>query len=163
MQNWQRRIRGALGMGLVWAAVGAVAGGVLARVPGFATDLPLGLLFTPLGFVSGVIFSGILVAIGRRRTLESISLPRFAGLGVASGLLLAGVIGAAAVLRGQSFLSEFLLFGTPLVAASAICAAGTLALARRAERRELRLRSGPGNDAFNISGSANAAIDAGDK
>jgi hypothetical protein len=38
---------------------------------------------------------------------------------------------------------EFLVFGPGLAVASAVCAAGSLALARRAERRELR---GPGGD-----------------
>ena len=31
MKQWGRRIRGAIGMGLAWAAAGVVAGGVLAR------------------------------------------------------------------------------------------------------------------------------------
>jgi hypothetical protein len=40
--------------------------------------------------------------------------------------------------------SEFLLFGPPLIVMSAVCASGSLALAQRAERREL---SGPSGDA----------------
>ena len=56
-----RRIRAAIGIGLTWAAAWFGAGILLARVPGFYSDLPFALLFAPLGFVTGVIFSGILV------------------------------------------------------------------------------------------------------
>src|SRR4051812_45056055 len=40
MTNWRRRIRGAIGMGLVWAAAGIAAAAVVARLPGFESDLP---------------------------------------------------------------------------------------------------------------------------
>jgi len=138
MKEWGRRIRAAIGMGLTWGAAWFGAGTLLARVPGFDSDLPFALLFAPLGFVSGIIFSGILVGIERRRSFGRVSLLRFAGWGVASGLLLSGIFGVAAALRGESLWGEFLVFGPPLAMASAVCAAGSLALARRAERRELR-------------------------
>ena len=48
--QWLKRIRGAIGIGLTWAAVWFGAGILLARVPGFYSDLP----FAPLGFVTGV-------------------------------------------------------------------------------------------------------------
>jgi hypothetical protein len=49
-------------------------------------------------FVTGIIFSGILVGIEGRRGFDRTSLSRFAGWGAASGLLLSGifVVGAAA-------------------------------------------------------------------
>ena len=53
MSKWGRRIRGAIRMGLAWAAAGFVAGTVLARVPGFQSDLPFALLFA-----AGPSFSG---------------------------------------------------------------------------------------------------------
>ena len=81
MKQWLRRIRGAIGIGLTWAAVWFGAGILLARVPGFYSDLPFALLFAPLGFVTGVIFSGTLVAVERRRRLDRGSLSRFAGWG----------------------------------------------------------------------------------
>jgi len=143
MKQWVRRIRGAIGMGLAWAAAGFGAGALLARVPGFYSDLPFALLFAPLGFFSGIIFSGILVVIAGRRGLDRMSLARFAGWGAASGLLLTGIFVVGAALRGASLWGEFLLFGPPLVIAGAVCAAGSLALARRAERREL---PGPSGD-----------------
>jgi hypothetical protein len=92
------------------------------------------LLFAPLGFVTGVIFSGILVAIERRRRFDRVSLSRFAGWGAVSGLLLSGTFVVGAALRGESLWGEFLLFGLPLALSSAASAAGSLALARRAQR-----------------------------
>jgi len=132
-----RRIRAAIGMGLTWGAAWFAAGILLARVPGFASDLPFALLFAPLGFATGVIFSGILVAIAGRRGFGRLSLSRFAWWGAVSGLLLSGIFAGGAALRGGSVWGEFLLFGPALALSSAVCAAGSLAVARRAERREL--------------------------
>lgn len=137
MKKWGRRIRGAIGMGLTWGAAWFGAGILLARVPGFYSDVPFALLFAPLGFVTGIVFSGILVAIEGRRSFDRMSLSRFAGWGAVSGLLLSGIFVAAAALRGGTLWGEFLVFGPPLTMASAVCAAGSLAVARRAERREL--------------------------
>src|SRR5258705_2984704 len=143
MKQWGRRIRAAIGMGLTWGAAWFGAGILLARVPGFSSDLPFALLFAPLGFVTGIIFSGILVGIEGRRRFDRMSLSRFAGWGAGSGLLLSGIFVAAAALRGAALWGEFLVFGPALAVASAVCAAGSLAMARRAERREL---PGPSGD-----------------
>jgi hypothetical protein len=142
MKNWGRRIRGAIGMGLTWGAAWFGAGILLARVPGFYSDLPFALLFAPLGFVTGIIFSGILVVIEGRRRFDRMSLSRFAGWGAASGLLLSGIFVVGAALRGASMWGEFLVFGPALTVASAACAAGSLAVGRRAERRALSDRRG---------------------
>ena len=142
MKSWWRRIRAAIGMGLTWGAVWFGAGILLARVPGVYSDLPFALLFAPLGFVTGIIFSGILVAIEGRRRFDRMSLLRFAGWGAVSGLLLSGIFVVGAVLRGATGWGEFLVFGPPLATASAVCAAGSLALARRAQRQELPGSSG---------------------
>lgn len=143
MKNWGRRIRAAIGMGLTWGAVWFVAGILLARMPGFYSDVPFALLFAPLGFVTGIIFSGILVVIEGRRRFDRMSLSRFAGWGAVSGLLLSGIFVVGAALRGETLWGEFLVFGPVLAVSSAVCAAGSLALARRAERREL---PGPSGD-----------------
>ena len=144
MKTWGRRIRAAIAMGLTWAAAWFVAGVLLARVPGLFSDVPFAILFAPLGFVTGILFSGVLVAIEGRRGFERLSLSRFASWGAASGLLLSGIFVAGAALRGASAWGEFLVFGPPLAIASAVCAAGSLAMARRAERRELREGSADG-------------------
>src|SRR5215217_8205519 len=142
MKEWGRRIRAAIGMGLTWGAAWFGAGILLARVPGFYSDLPFALLFAPLGFLTGIIFSGILVGIEGRHGFGRTSLSRFAGWGAASGLLLSGIFVVGAALRGAPVWGELLLFGPPLAIASAVCAAGSLAVARRAEWRELPDQSG---------------------
>jgi hypothetical protein len=137
MMTWLRRIRGAIGMGLTWAAAWFVAGILLARVPGFNSDLPFALLFAPLGFVTGILFFGFLVALERGRRFDRMSLGRFASWGAVAGLLLSGIFAVAAALGGQSVLREVLVLGPVLASAGAGCAAGSLALARRGETREL--------------------------
>jgi hypothetical protein len=122
-------------MGLMWGLAWSLAGGILARVPGFDSDLPFPLLFAPLGFAAGIVFSGILAASERGRGFDRLSLARFATWGVAGGLLLSGIPVVGAILRGGAVWSEFLLFGPALAIASGACAAGSLALARRAERQ----------------------------
>ena len=136
MKKWGRRIRGAIGMGLTWAAAGGFAGFLLARLTPFNPDLPFGLLFAGLGFITGVIFSVLLVIAGRRGA-DRMSLSRFASWGAVSGLLLSGTFAVGALLRGQGFWGDFLLFGPALIIGGAASATGSLALARWAARREL--------------------------
>jgi hypothetical protein len=133
MKKWLRRIRGAIGMGLTWAIAWFVAGIILLLVVGFgAADVPFPLFFGLLGFLAGVTFSGVLGIVERRRRFDQMSLPRFAGWGAVGGLLLSGTFAWAAGLGG-----EFLVLGPVFALAGAGCAAGSLALARRAEEREL--------------------------
>jgi hypothetical protein len=143
MNKWGRRVRAAIEIGLTWGAAWFGAGILLARVPGFYSDLPFALLFAPLGFVTGVMFSGILVVIEGRRRFDRVSLSRFAGWGAVSGLLLSGIFVVAAAMRGETLGREVLMLSPVLAMAGAVCAAGSLAVARRAERRELR---GPTGD-----------------
>ncbi len=137
MKTWWRRIRAGIGMGLTWAAAWFVAGLLLARVPGFYSDVPFAILFAPPGFVTGVLFSGILVAFERRRGIDRMSLSRVAGWGAVSGLLLSGIFVVGSLVSGAAVGGAILPLLLVPTAASAACAAGTLALARRAERREL--------------------------
>jgi hypothetical protein len=130
-------------MGPAWGAAGFGTGTLLAQVSSFDVDLPFALLFAPLGFLAGIVFSRILVAVAGRRGLDRMTLSRFAGWGALSGLLLSGIFVVGAALRGDAVWGEFLLFGPALATASAVCAAGSLALARRAERLEL---PGPDGD-----------------
>ena len=144
MKKWGRRIRGAIGMGLAWGAAGFGAGILLARVSSFDVDLPFALLFAPLGFFAGIIFSGILVVIEGGRGFDRMSILRFAGWGAVSGLLLSGIFVVGAALRGEALWGEFLVFGPVLATASAVCAAGSLpaeAELTEDEKRELLGRS----------------------
>ena len=133
MWKWLRRIRGAIGMGFTWAAAWFVAGFVPRWVFGVHADLPFPLLFGGLGFIAGVTFSGVLVLTEGRRRFEQMSLLRFAGWGAMGGLLL-----SALFVRGASLASgEVLAISTTFALASAVCASGSLGMARRAIRREL--------------------------
>ena len=133
MRNWLRRIRGAIGMGVTWAAALFVVGFVPRWVFGFNADLPFPILFGALGFIAGVIFSGVLVLTEGRRRFDEMSLPRFAAWGATVGLLLSALFVRGAALGW----GEVLAISTTCAVASAFCAAASLAVARRAVRREL--------------------------
>jgi len=132
MMTWVRRIRAAIGMGLIWAAAWGLAGGLLARVSSFDSDLPFPYLFAALGFATGIIFSGI-AQTERRSEFQRASLWRSAGWGAVSGLLLSALFVVGAALRGGSVWREFLTFGPPLTMAGGVSAAITLAVARRGQ------------------------------
>lgn len=134
MSRWRRRIRGALGMGLVWGVAWLGVGLVLLAIVGpDAADVPFPLGFGALGFLAGVAFSGVLGLIEGRRTFDQMSLPRFAAWGGLGGALFAAVFVAVAGLGVEALVGLGVVFG----GASAACAAGSLALARRAEDRDL--------------------------
>ena len=140
MRTWARRIRGAIGMGVLWAVALGVVGGVPRWVLGIETDAPIPLLFGVFGFLAGITFSALLTLTERRRRFDQLSLPRFAGWGAVGGLLLAGLWARVASLGW----GDVLAIAPTFAIACAACASGSLALARRAERREL---SGSHDDA----------------
>ncbi|MFL5562675.1 MAG: hypothetical protein ACJ79K_14480 [Gemmatimonadaceae bacterium] len=141
MRTWLRRIRGAVGMGVTWAAAWFAAGTVPRWVFGVNTDAPLPLVFGVFGFIAGVIFSVVLTMAEGRRSFDQMSLPRFAGWGALGGLLLSVVMARA----GSLGLGDVLALAPTLAIASAVCAAGSLAVAKRSVRRELP--DGGGNTA----------------
>ena len=133
MRKWLRRIRGAIGMGFTWAAAWASAGFVLAVVTRFQADAPFPLIFGVLGFTAGVIFSGFLALTEGRRRFDQMSLRRFAAWGAVGGLLLSALFSKA----GSLHWGDVLAIAPTFALASAVCASGSLAVARRAARREL--------------------------
>lgn len=133
MGNWLRRIRGAIGMGFVWGAAWSVAGFALAIITRFQADAPFPLVFGVFGFAAGVIFSALLALTGGRRKFEQMSLARFAGWGALGGLLLSAFFAKVATLG----LGDVLTVAPTFALASAACATGSLALARRAVQGEL--------------------------
>src|SRR4051812_26457098 len=133
MRNWLRRIRGAIGMGITWGAAWAVAGMVPRWVFGINADAPFPLIFGVLGFIGGIVFSAVLALTEAGRTLDEMSLPRFAGWGAIGGVLLAALF-ARAVSLG---LGDVLAVAPTFAVACAVCASGSLAIARRAEKRNL--------------------------
>jgi hypothetical protein len=128
MRTFLRRLRGAVVVGLTWSvlwiAIGLAIFGVISLAdpgqiePGEGLRTALPILGT-VGFLSGLGFSALLSIIERRRSLEKLSLPRVA---------LWGALGSAAIpliMRGADGVwPETAVLG-------AICAAGTLAIARR--------------------------------
>lgn len=132
MKRIVRRLRGALGLGLLWAIAGALVGGVIEGVlnilPG--PDLLLGVDIWPAalaipGFFAGIAFSAVLWAVEGRRSFEALRLPRIALWGALGGLVLGTVVGLPAVVIAA------------LSVTSGASAAGSLALARRAQRQDL--------------------------
>jgi len=143
MRKWLRRIRGALGTGLTWAAAWGGVGAILGLLGFFWPPFmgppliigPVGGFFSfgVAGFIAGASFSTVLGIAERHRTFDELSLPRFAAWGAVGGFvmsLLLGVTSAGPV-------------GSVAVAASIVAllgagsAAGTLALARKADDRAL--------------------------
>lgn len=137
VKKWRRRIRGAIGMGLTWALAWFGAGLALLLVVGFdAADVPFPLGFGLLGFFAGALFSGVLSIVEGRRDFDQLSLPRFAGWGAVGGLLLSVVFVLAVAMFGNDQL-DLVVLGPVFAVAGAASAAGSLALARGADQREL--------------------------
>jgi hypothetical protein len=141
--DWFRRIRGAIGMGLTWAAgwmpVGALLGLTLTIIgldPQGATQFwGAAKVFAVLGFLGGSIFGTVVGLAEGRRRFDQLSLPRFAMWGALGGLLLG--VGGLQVLGGIRLhtFDMFAVGATTLL--GMVSAAGTLMLARRAEDKRL--------------------------
>ena len=142
MRKWLRRARAAIGLGLTWAA-GWFGIGVAFGLIAFSFE-PSALLFNALasaaaGFVGGATFSLVLSIADGRRRFDQLSLPRFACWGALGGLLVGGVQLAIFAAMGRP--PDPLLFLTLQGLIGSGSAAGTLALARKADDAEL-LESG---------------------
>ncbi len=164
MKQWLKRIRGAVSTALTWAAAWSGAGAIIGLVAGiysavwgtgiaslimtflsptipgliFTSALFGSVLFAMCGFAGGAAFSVVLsVAEGRRR-FDEMSLLRFAAWGAVGGFLLA-MPPLLPLLLAATGPSALYWFGTSVVVAllGAGSAAGSLALARRADDREL--------------------------
>jgi len=138
LQNWLRRIRGAIGMGLTWAVgwglVGFLIEFVQEVVPGWNGALvdiwPMALAIP--GFFSGVVFAGVLSIAGGRRRFDEISLLAFAGWGALGGLVVSSFI---VTFAGPSPASLLVAGVATLLCTGS--AAASLTLARMAEDQEL--------------------------
>lgn len=152
MNKWMKRMRGATATGLTWAAGWAVGGlliGAASLILPFLPwdaffevfDAPLPALAIP-GFFGGVIFSIVLGLAARGRKFDELSVSQFAAWGALGGLLLsllpaamAGV-GLADLDEGARLWQGIGVIAGPFILLSAISAAGSLILARRAQNRE---------------------------
>lgn len=140
MKHWVQRIRGAIGIGLTWAAGWTPIGAITGAVTAMNLNLALGevatnyaIMFGVLGFVGGALFSMLLSLADGRRTFEQLSLPRFVLLGAAGGLALGGLaVGAGLLGVGATMIGVVIAGASTLLGAAS--AAGTLAIARAANR-----------------------------
>ena len=91
-------------------------------------------LWAVFGFLGGAAFSVVLgIAEGRRR-FDEMSLPRFAAWGAAGGLLLSALM---LTIIGPTYTGYRVILTSVMTLMAAGSAAGSLALARRADDREL--------------------------
>jgi hypothetical protein len=155
VKRWLRRTRGAVGMGLTWAAgwavVGLLIGVASILLPGLpwdsffeVFDAPLPALAVP-GFFAGALFSTVLGIAGRRRRFDELSLPRFAAWGALGGVLLTllpfALVAVGLASREGSNVGTWQIIATltgPFVVLSALSASVTLMLARNAEGQASR-------------------------
>lgn len=141
MKTWLKRIRGVVGMALTWAVAGGAIGalitlGFVVRT-GSRPDAPFPIMLGALGFVAGVLFSGVLMLVEGRRRFDQMSIPRFAAWGAGVGFALSGAFFLAVSRGDPGFLKYFIAVGPVVSLAVAGCAAGSLALARKAQNRDL--------------------------
>ena len=144
MKKWLRRIRGAIGIGMTWAAgwapvgavTGLITGVVLGGVPLGGIAINYAAMFGVLGFFGGTIFSTVLRLTEGRRRFDQLSFPRFVTWGAVGGLLL-GVLAATAGILG----SGLTIFGAVITGVSTILGAGSaaaaLAIARASDDQAL--------------------------
>ena len=136
MKGFLKRLRGIIGTGLTWA-VGCVA--IMAGVTAFGgwLQIPMaqwGVFFSQIpiyatfGFIMGSGFAGILSLIERHKRLADLSLPRVALWGGFGGLVL---LGGVSLVYGLPNLVSWLV----ITFLSAGFASGTVALAKRADRK----------------------------
>jgi hypothetical protein len=137
MRKSLRRVRGAIGMGIIWGAVWGAVGSVPRWIFGVNFDAPFPLIFGILGFLTGITFSNLLAFNEGRRSFDQLSVPRFAMWGATGGLVLS-VVFARVVSLGWP---DVLAIAPTFTIACAVCASGSLALARRAAMRELPERA----------------------
>jgi hypothetical protein len=148
MKRWVRRLRGILGIGVLWS----FTGGILGVLAGGAASLLVGLPFIPAilvfgasgcgaGLVLGAAFASLLTLAEGRRSLEELSTARAALWGgLAGAVLISGWIEISLALTERpAFVLSSEQIGAIIVAAavgygaiSAVMAAGTVAIAKRA-------------------------------
>jgi hypothetical protein len=140
MKKWLRRIRGVIGSAFTWAAVWGGVAFILSLAGFFGTAtfsiyVVFATLWAKVGLVGGGIFSLVLGIAERRRTFDEMSLPRFGIWGGVGGFLLSllWVYGAGPAPTLAEIMSTGVLMG--LMGGGS--AAGSLALARRADDRQL--------------------------
>jgi hypothetical protein len=140
MKKWLRRIRAAVTMGLIWAVPWALVAVLIGLVvdPDESMDEMWPLIGAYPGFLGGVLFSIVLSIAERHRNLSELSVRRFGAWGAVAGLVigvLPFMLGTPSADIDVARLATVVIGSFALM--SAASAAGSLALARRGEAREL--------------------------
>lgn len=130
MTGVMRRVRGVLGMGVIWAIGWAVLGGALMEgvidPNGEIVDIwPV--LLAIFGFLGGIVFGVVLGLVAGRRRFDELSVPQFTAFGALAGLL----VGIFVMTMGAGLPALLLM-----TVGCAVSAAGSLTLAQQATRRE---------------------------
>lgn len=147
MNKLRRRVKAAMTIGAAWGFAWFSAGMAMFAA-GARADVPFPLGFGLMGFLTGTAFSAVLMVAergGRRR----LSIPRFAGWGALGGLLFSGLFGGTVYLV-EGVLAPLMVTAMVFPIAGAVCAMGTLALARTGERRGM-IDSGVDVDEIGLS------------
>lgn len=143
MRSWLKRIRGAIGVGLTWAAVWGLVGGLIGLVMGFAEfGFDVALFFArqnaAIGFVGGATFAAMLRLAEGRHRFDELRIGRFAGWGGLGGFLIgAGYVGIWWILAGAGVGVVDAVWVAEATLLGAGSAAGSLAIARVADDRQL--------------------------
>jgi hypothetical protein len=122
-----RRLRGIIGTALTWAAGWAGFFGVVGLVFGANSVPRLALVGAFTGLVAGGAFAVILSIAERRQRLEDLSLWRTALWGGLGGILVAAAFSGS--------WGNFLSFAATMAVSASASSAGTVAVAKRAERK----------------------------
>lgn len=145
MGSWLRRLRGALGNAVTWAVAWGGVGAALGLYFGIGA-LPMGVSIwqaivgtaaslAAAGFVAGGSFAVVLGVMERNHTLADLRVPRLALWGAVAGMLVPTVQLLVSGFPGGMTTAMIVMGITGLMGAG--CSAGSLALARRADRAEL--------------------------
>ena len=135
MNRILQRIRGVVGTGLTWAAAWVGLGAGIGALAGLDLQfiLQIALGNSVSGFLAGSAFAGILTVAERNHSLDELSLKRVALWGALGASVLTLLPLAYGVPVGY-LLGPILING----AIGSGMAAGSVAMARRAERKELQ-------------------------
>jgi hypothetical protein len=146
MTQWLKRVRGAVGTGVIWAlawAPVAVIVGTQIIDPDNSMDEMWFMVGALPGFLAGIVFSLLLSRLARSRTLSDLSIARTGMWGALAG----AAIGVLPFVLGDTGGRPWIALAAGVIgtfaSVSALSASGSLALAQRAERRELRSGNTP--------------------
>ena len=137
MNSSLRRARGAVLMGLTWALVWTPVGMLVGRI--VDPDGSLDRVWVPIGagpgFLCGILFSAAVVIAEGHRRFDELSLVRATACGAAVGLMVGALpFGISQpIYPGPDWMLGAIVIG-PIALMSTLSAAGSLLLARRAER-----------------------------